>query len=77
MIEIREVVGNKKRFLSLLLLADEQEDMIDRYIADVTMYVLDDNGVKGGCVVLNVGNTTRSEERRVGKECRSRWSPYH
>ena len=25
-----------------------------------------------------LGNqTTRSEERRVGKECRSRWSPYH
>src|SRR5688572_27051386 len=23
------------------------------------------------------GNGTRSEERRVGKECRSRWSPYH
>ena len=22
-------------------------------------------------------NSTRSEERRVGKECRSRWSPYH
>src|SRR5207249_8619596 len=22
-------------------------------------------------------NGTRSEERRVGKECRSRWSPYH
>ena len=21
--------------------------------------------------------TARSEERRVGKECRSRWSPYH
>ena len=21
--------------------------------------------------------TDRSEERRVGKECRSRWSPYH
>ena len=25
----------------------------------------------------NVINTSRSEERRVGKECRSRWSPYH
>ena len=25
----------------------------------------------------NVGFTSRSEERRVGKECRSRWSPYH
>ena len=24
-----------------------------------------------------VGNKVRSEERRVGKECRSRWSPYH
>ena len=23
------------------------------------------------------GGVTRSEERRVGKECRSRWSPYH
>src|SRR5256885_8173734 len=25
----------------------------------------------------NVSGLTRSEERRVGKECRSRWSPYH
>ena len=24
-----------------------------------------------------LGNQYRSEERRVGKECRSRWSPYH
>ena len=26
---------------------------------------------------LTTGNLDRSEERRVGKECRSRWSPYH
>ena len=26
---------------------------------------------------LNAANGLRSEERRVGKECRSRWSPYH
>ena len=26
---------------------------------------------------LGFGMLTRSEERRVGKECRSRWSPYH
>ena len=25
----------------------------------------------------NNNKLTRSEERRVGKECRSRWSPYH
>ena len=28
-------------------------------------------------VVRGIKPTTRSEERRVGKECRSRWSPYH
>jgi len=27
--------------------------------------------------VLGHGGVVRSEERRVGKECRSRWSPYH
>src|SRR3712207_9199129 len=26
---------------------------------------------------LNINASGRSEERRVGKECRSRWSPYH
>ena len=26
---------------------------------------------------LRIGALSRSEERRVGKECRSRWSPYH
>src|SRR3712207_3353601 len=35
-----------------------------------------------GCMVLYTimrrgGQAVRSEERRVGKECRSRWSPYH
>ena len=38
-----------------------------------------------GSVLIEYGNTRvmctasveRSEERRVGKECRSRWSPYH
>src|SRR3712207_9031499 len=28
-------------------------------------------------LVTYILNKTRSEERRVGKECRSRWSPYH
>ena len=27
--------------------------------------------------VIDLGSGDRSEERRVGKECRSRWSPYH
>ena len=35
-----------------------------------------DNGIKA--IVMNLEeDNVRSEERRVGKECRSRWSPYH
>ena len=30
-----------------------------------------------GLSVVTALLTSRSEERRVGKECRSRWSPYH
>jgi len=42
----------------------------------------DDLGLNCGDTVNNCGKilhcgTCRSEERRVGKECRSRWSPYH
>ena len=28
-------------------------------------------------MTVDMGRAYRSEERRVGKECRSRWSPYH
>ena len=31
----------------------------------------------GGIKQLAAVGPNRSEERRVGKECRSRWSPYH
>ena len=34
---------------------------------------LDEKGISEGNVLAGL----RSEERRVGKECRSRWSPYH
>ena len=40
--EIRKVEKDKKQHLELLLLADEQEDMIDRYLERGTMYVLED-----------------------------------
>ena len=53
---IREVNKNKKQFISLLLLADEQESMVDRYLEKGTMYVLEDNDVKAECVVTDEGN---------------------
>src|SRR5450432_2230346 len=34
-------------------------------------------GLAADCCQVASGNVKRSEERRVGKECRSRWSPYH
>lgn len=54
--EILEVKNNKKKYISLLLLADEQENMIDRYLDKGTMYVLNDNGIKAECVVTDEGN---------------------
>lgn len=53
--EIKEIKENKKQFLSLLLLADEQENMIDKYLDRGTMYVLDDDGIKCECVVTDEG----------------------
>ena len=38
--KITEVKKQKKRYLPLLLLADEQEDMVDRYLDNGKMYVL-------------------------------------
>ncbi|MBP5448151.1 MAG: GNAT family N-acetyltransferase [Treponema sp.] len=53
--EIKEIKSNKKEYLSLLLLADEQEDMVDRYLERGRMFVLDDGGIKAECVVTDEG----------------------
>ena len=46
------------------------------YVPEEDRWVVVKNGVPGQKVRFSV-NKIRSEERRVGKECRSRWSPYH
>lgn len=48
---IRKVTGDKKEYIELLLLADEQESMIDKYLERGEMFILDDNGVKAECVI--------------------------
>lgn len=53
---IRRIFNNKKQYLDLLLLADEQESMIDRYLERGELFVLDDNGVKAICVVTDEGD---------------------
>ncbi len=54
--KITKITENKKEYIDLLLLADEQEDMIDRYLEKGKMYVLDENGIKSECVLTDEGN---------------------
>ena len=71
--KIREVDKNKKQFISLLLLADEQENMIDRYIEKGTMYVLEDGNVKvtdednGILEIKNIAVDPQNQGKGYGK----------
>ncbi|MEG1926971.1 MAG: GNAT family N-acetyltransferase, partial [Ruthenibacterium sp.] len=74
---IIQLTDNKKQHLDLLLLADEQESMIDRYLERGDMFVLDDNGAKAICIVTdetdgigelkNIAVTPESQRQGYGK----------
>ena len=53
--EIRKVTENKKQYIDLLLLADEQESMIDKYLDRGDMFVLEDNGIKSAPFIVLLG----------------------
>ena len=53
--EIKIIEANKKDYLDLLLLADEQEDMIGKYLDRGVLFALYDNGLKSICVVTDEG----------------------
>ena len=48
---ITPITHRKKDYIGLLLLADEQESMVDKYLERGDMFVLDDEGVNAECVV--------------------------
>lgn len=52
---IQIISDNKKQFLDLLLLADEQEDMIDKYLERGELFALFDDDLKSVCVVTCEG----------------------
>ncbi|MBC2396292.1 GNAT family N-acetyltransferase [Clostridium tetanomorphum] len=56
--EVKKILENKKQFLELLLLADEQEDMIDKYLERGDMFALYDGDLKSICVVTQEEDTT-------------------
>ncbi|MBQ8425633.1 MAG: GNAT family N-acetyltransferase [Clostridia bacterium] len=56
--EILEVKSDKKKYLSLLLLADEQESMIDKYLDKGTMFILKKaDEIVCECVVTDEGDS--------------------
>lgn len=71
---IFQVKDNKKRYLPLLLLGDEQEDMIDRYLERGTMYALEEAGaVRAVCVVTDEGDgTLELKNLAVAPDCQRR-----
>lgn len=71
--EIIKINENKKQYLPLLLLADEQENMIDRYIDKGVMYAIYDDGIKAECVVTDEGNgVLEIKNIAVVPECRGK-----
>ena len=58
--------GNQKKAGVAILISHKIDFKIKTIIRD-----------KEGHYIMIKGSIQRSEERRVGKECRSRWSPYH
>ena len=69
----RSVIDNFKIAASK---TDKRETTIQAEANNGSAFLLclQDQGAK---TLNDVTTTMRSEERRVGKECRSRWSPYH
>ncbi len=47
------------------------------FLLSQNMLTINDGNIKRSKEVIEIESKLRSEERRVGKECRSRWSPYH
>ena len=55
---IEKIIKNKKQFLDLLLLADEQENMIEKYLSKGDLFALYDEDLKSVCVVVPVNSET-------------------
>ena len=52
--KIEKITENKKQFLDLLLLADESENMIDRYLPIGDLFALYDDELKSVCIVVPI-----------------------
>ena len=62
--------------LKMLCMAGESDDLLTNLMA-LNIVPIAISYEYDPCNYLKAQELCRSEERRVGKECRSRWSPYH
>ena len=60
-----------------ILAADARQAIEKLGEADIVIGIPSYNNARTIGHVVRAVSAGRSEERRVGKECRSRWSPYH
>ena len=58
MVKIEKIIENKEQFLDLLLLADEQENMIDKYLPIGDLFALYVDVLKSVCVVVPINSET-------------------
>lgn len=70
--EIRQILDDKRAYLPLLLLGDEQEEMIDRYLDRGVLYALEDAGrTLAVCVVTDEGGgVLEVKNLAVAPDCR-------
>ena len=55
--EVEEIFENRKIFMPLLLLADEQKNMIEKYLDEGRMFILrEKNNLIAVCIVIDAGN---------------------
>src|SRR5258708_39894958 len=66
------IVRGEETILVHVLASPDFPTYLERVISD-----LKNGGFSKVYVLIFARDLMRSEERRVGKECRSRWSPYH
>ena len=68
----QEITEEIKEEIKKYLETNDNENTMTKNLWDAAKAVL-----RGKFIAIQFYHKKRSEERRVGKECRSRWSPYH
>ena len=71
--KVKNLFSSSKISLGVIILRLNLSDFKFKFLKTCSL----SESEKQKTYIINSGLWNRSEERRVGKECRSRWSPYH